>query len=84
LSVVIAQLSICAALIVLAAISLPVIVLAAILSAVMNVDCLSVPKAWNSASFQLVVGAATHSNIFFSHTLSLAKVVDLTVSSSLS
>jgi hypothetical protein len=70
--------------IVLAAISLPVIVLAAILSAVINVLCLSVQKAWNSASFQLVVGDATHNKILFSHTLVLAEVVVLTVLSSLS
>jgi hypothetical protein len=59
-------------------------VLAAILSAVINVLCLSVQKAWNSASFQLVVGDATHNKILFSHTLVLAEVVVLTVLSSLS
>ena len=59
----------------LACISLPVIVLAAILSAVINVLCALVPNAWNSASFQLEVGQATHNKILPSHTAVAPEVV---------
>ena len=57
------------------AISLAVMVLEAILEADMNVLWSPEPKAWNVAFFQLEVGAATHSNILFSHTELAADVV---------
>jgi hypothetical protein len=42
--------------------------LAAILSAVIRELCALVPNAWNAAFFQLLVGQATHINIFHSPT----------------
>ena len=57
------------------AISLPVIVLAAILEADINVLWSPEPKAWNVAFFQLDTGAATHNNILVSQTELEADVV---------
>ena len=58
------------------AISLAVMVLAAILEADINVLWSPEPNAWNVAFLELEdTGAATHNNILFSHTALEADVV---------